>query len=152
MARAERTAAYRCDIVYLTAKEVAFDYLRDHLASSGVRDPRLLWAQAVDDEAPVGPTLPGLCLALVDEADSILLDEACTPLILSAPAGTVDEAGYRRAFFSKGEVFEMRLPSRGYYRELQPPIPVVYPGADRDARDLTPPRLGWWRCRPPALP
>jgi hypothetical protein len=33
-------------------------------------------------------------------------------------------AGYRRAFYSKGEVFEMRLPSRGYYRELQPPIPV----------------------------
>jgi hypothetical protein len=33
-------------------------------------------------------------------------------------------AGYRRAFFSKGEVFEMRLPSRGYYRQLEPPIPV----------------------------
>jgi hypothetical protein len=33
-------------------------------------------------------------------------------------------AGYRRAFYSKGEVFEMRLPSRGYYRELEPPIPV----------------------------
>jgi len=33
-------------------------------------------------------------------------------------------AGYRRSFFSKGEVFEMRLPSRGFYRELQPPIPV----------------------------
>jgi hypothetical protein len=33
-------------------------------------------------------------------------------------------AGYRRAFWSKGEVFELRLPSRGYYRELEPPIPV----------------------------
>jgi hypothetical protein len=33
-------------------------------------------------------------------------------------------AGYRRAFYSRGEVFEMRLPTRGYYRELQPPIPV----------------------------
>jgi hypothetical protein len=33
-------------------------------------------------------------------------------------------AGYRRSFWSKGEVFEMRLPSRGYYRELEPPIPV----------------------------
>ena len=33
-------------------------------------------------------------------------------------------AGYRRDFHSKGEVFEMRLPSRGYYRELEPPIPV----------------------------
>jgi hypothetical protein len=33
-------------------------------------------------------------------------------------------AGYRRSFYSRGEVFEMRLPSRGFYRELQPPIPV----------------------------
>jgi hypothetical protein len=33
-------------------------------------------------------------------------------------------SGYRRAFYSRGEVFEMRLPNRGYYRELQPPIPV----------------------------
>ena len=33
-------------------------------------------------------------------------------------------AGYRRAFWSRGEVFEMRLPTRGYYRELEPPIPV----------------------------
>ena len=33
-------------------------------------------------------------------------------------------AGYRRAFYSKGEVFEMRLPSRGFYHELEPPIPV----------------------------
>jgi hypothetical protein len=33
-------------------------------------------------------------------------------------------AGYKRDFYSKGEVFEMRLPSRGFYRELDPPIPV----------------------------
>ena len=32
--------------------------------------------------------------------------------------------GYRRAFYSRGEVFEMRLPSRGFYRELDPPMPV----------------------------
>ena len=32
--------------------------------------------------------------------------------------------GYRRAFWSRREVFEMRLPTRGYYRELEPPIPV----------------------------
>jgi hypothetical protein len=41
----------------------------------------------------------------------------------SRVVGTV-AAGYRRSFYSRGEVFEMRLPSRGFYRELQPPIPV----------------------------
>ena len=45
---------------------------------------------------------------------------AANDMVVTGPVA----AGYRRAFFSKGEVFEMRLPSRGYYRELQPPIPV----------------------------
>src|SRR5262252_6834156 len=34
------------------------------------------------------------------------------------------ELGFRRTFWSKGEVFEMRLPSRGYYYELDPPVPI----------------------------
>jgi preprotein translocase subunit SecA len=138
MARAEREAAYRCDIVYLTARELAFDYLRDHLLLSGVRDPRLLHALAISqgqpeqestdfgvlgamfdastraasldvlaapDAAPgtpfqlQGPTpvLPGLCLALIDEADSILLDEATVPLILAAAADATQTASFERA-------------------------------------------------------
>ncbi len=52
MVRAEREAAYRCDIVYLTARELAFDYLRDHLLLCGVRDPRLLRALAISQGQP----------------------------------------------------------------------------------------------------
>jgi preprotein translocase subunit SecA len=137
-ARAEREAAYRCDIVYLTARELAFDYLRDHLLLSGVRDPRLLRALAISQGQPEqestdfdalsaifdvstraasldvmaatdtvpsmqfqlqGPTpvLPGLCLALIDEADSILLDEATVPLILAAAADATLTASFERA-------------------------------------------------------
>jgi preprotein translocase subunit SecA len=138
MTRAEREAAYRCDIVYLTARELAFDYLRDHLLLSGVRDPRLLHALAISQaepgsdgtdfgalcamfdlstraagldviaapdaprstlSAPQGPApvLPGLCLALIDEADSILLDEATVPLILAAAADATQTASFVRA-------------------------------------------------------
>ncbi len=138
MARAEREAAYRSDIVYLTARELAFDYLRDHLLLSGVRDPRLLRALAISqgqpghdstdfgalgamfqtstraasldviaapDAAPStqfalqGPTpvLPGLCLALIDEADSILLDEATVPLILASAADEMQTTAFERA-------------------------------------------------------
>jgi preprotein translocase subunit SecA len=138
MVRAEREAAYRCDIVYLTARELAFDYLRDHLLLCGVRDPRLLRALAISqgepgqestdfgvlsamfdvstraasldvlaapDAAPStqlalqgpAPVLPGLCLALIDEADSILLDEATVPLILAAAADATQTASFERA-------------------------------------------------------
>jgi preprotein translocase subunit SecA len=98
MARGERAAAYRSAIVHLTARELAFDYLRDHLLLRGVRDPRLLRAMSLggEDDA-VQPVLPGLCLALIDEADSILLDEASVPLILAAPADAVEVRSYERA-------------------------------------------------------
>jgi preprotein translocase subunit SecA len=100
MTREARQAAYRCDIVVLSARELAFDYLRDHLFLSGVRDPRLLLAQSFGDEtdgAAPTPVLPGLCMAIIDEADSILLDEATVPLILAAPADAVEVQSYQRA-------------------------------------------------------
>ncbi len=81
---ATRRAAYACDVTYVTNKQLAFDYLRDRLAR---RDRRarlrarlggLLGSAASDDLL-----MRGLCFAIVDEADSVLADEARTPLILS---------------------------------------------------------------------
>ena len=66
---ADKRAAYACDITYGTNNEFGFDYLRDNLAF------RL--------EDRVQRTLP---FAIVDEVDSILIDEARTPLIISGPA------------------------------------------------------------------
>jgi preprotein translocase subunit SecA len=72
----DRALAYRCDITYGTAKQFGFDFLRDRitLRHSQERSPSLIQR--------------GLHAALVDEADSILIDEARTPLII----GTVDPA------------------------------------------------------------
>ena len=64
-----RRAAYDCDITYGTNNEYGFDYLRDNLAQPGSE-----LAQ------------PELCFAIVDEVDSILIDEARTPLIISGQA------------------------------------------------------------------
>jgi preprotein translocase subunit SecA len=110
MTRAERLQAYRSDITVVTAREVAFDYLRDHLALRGERHPQSLQVQAMraaaahDDRVPnpqrvdaFTPVLPGLCLALIDEADSILLDEATVPLLLAAPVDAVEVQTYQRA-------------------------------------------------------
>jgi preprotein translocase subunit SecA len=81
---ATRVRAYACDITYCTAKELVFDYLRDRT----VRNPRHSASQArgaaLEGGRGAPPTLlRGLCMAVVDEADSVLIDEARVPLILS---------------------------------------------------------------------
>ncbi|MDH5455243.1 MAG: preprotein translocase subunit SecA, partial [Gammaproteobacteria bacterium] len=65
----EKRAAYAADITYATNNELGFDYLRDNLAFS------------IEDK-----TQRKLNFAIVDEVDSILIDEARTPLIISGPA------------------------------------------------------------------
>ncbi len=62
----EKREAYKCDITYTTNSELGFDYLRDNMAPS------------LD-----GRVLRGLNFAVVDEADSVLVDESRTPLIIS---------------------------------------------------------------------
>ncbi len=69
MSSAERRAAYHADITYGTNNELGFDYLRDNMA----------WN--LDDCVQRGHNF-----AIVDEVDSILIDEARTPLIISGPA------------------------------------------------------------------
>ncbi|HET7365582.1 MAG TPA: prepilin peptidase [Burkholderiales bacterium] len=84
--RVERRSAYACSITYCSNKELAFDYLRDRVALAR-RASRLhlalerLRGDATREEDLV---LRGLHFAIVDEADSVFIDEARTPLILSA--------------------------------------------------------------------
>lgn len=82
-----RKAAYRCDITYCSNKEIAFDYLRDRMVLGG--KPRAIATKLtrLESEGQAQPLLlRGLQFAIVDEADSVLVDEARTPLILSAEA------------------------------------------------------------------
>lgn len=84
---AARRAAYACDVVHAPARELAFDHLRDRV-DFGRPDGSLAW-QARGEAAALErarPRLRGLCLALIDEADSVLCDEARVPLVLAAPA------------------------------------------------------------------
>jgi preprotein translocase subunit SecA len=87
-----RRAAYRSAICYGTSKEIVFDHLRDRLALGPDRGAMRLRVAALDDDAP--PLLMrGLDFVIVDEADSVLVDAARTPLILSgAQDSQVDEA------------------------------------------------------------
>jgi preprotein translocase subunit SecA len=85
--QAQRRTAYACDIAYCTAKELTFDYLRDRLVRRRVQSELHERVRRMEggDVAPAPLLLRGLCMAIVDEADSILIDEARTPLILSQP-------------------------------------------------------------------
>lgn len=80
MGTAERRKAYQADIVYLTNQQLAFDYLRDRLAAPASTG-RL--AMKYGEGGMADLCLRGLCFAILDEADSVLIDEARTPLILS---------------------------------------------------------------------
>ena len=80
-----RRKAYACDITYCTNKQVAFDYLRDRLTMGRHASRRQLEIERLHtDNARIDRLLlRGLCFAIVDEADSVLIDEARTPLIIS---------------------------------------------------------------------
>lgn len=89
LSRAERHRLYSQDIVYCSNKELTFDYLRDRTAlgeraSVMHRAVARLAGRPQDLAATV---LRGLCFAIVDEADGVFVDEARTPLILSAGQG-----------------------------------------------------------------
>lgn len=84
---AERAKRYAADIVYTTSRELVADFLRDRLRYGAVRagERRLLRAWLGAAGTPAGVVLRGLHTVLVDEADHLLIDEAVTPLIISAP-------------------------------------------------------------------
>ncbi|OHC62054.1 MAG: hypothetical protein A2045_04080 [Rhodocyclales bacterium GWA2_65_20] len=88
----ERRAAHRCDITYSTARELVFDYLRDGISRS--RDPLQQRVSRFSGVAGAPLLLRGLCMAIIDEADSILIDEARVPFILSRSTGNEQESGY----------------------------------------------------------
>ncbi|MFH1443949.1 MAG: preprotein translocase subunit SecA [Candidatus Peregrinibacteria bacterium] len=84
----ERKAAYACDVTYGTNNEFGFDYLRDNMVTSLHRQVQR-----------------GLHYAIVDEVDSILIDEARTPLIISQPAGESTDK-YRQYSLLVGQLVE----------------------------------------------
>ncbi|MDR7465539.1 MAG: preprotein translocase subunit SecA, partial [Armatimonadota bacterium] len=121
-----RRAAYACDITYCTNKEVAFDYLKDRLVL-GRRSTRVhlqlerLYAEGARSQRLL---LRGLHYAIVDEADSVLVDEAKTPLIISGAGGdSLEREVYRAA---------LRLAA-----DLQADREYVIEGRERSVR-LTP--------------
>ena len=72
--RAQKQKAYGCDVTYVTNSEVAFDYLRDNMVKH-----------------PESRVLRGLASCIIDEVDSVLIDEAKTPLIIAGEGTSVSK-------------------------------------------------------------
>ncbi|MBR1608845.1 MAG: preprotein translocase subunit SecA, partial [Kiritimatiellae bacterium] len=98
MTPAQRREQYACDITYGTNSEFGFDYLRDNGMAQDVREQ----------------VQRGHAFAIVDEVDSILIDEARTPLIISGPAEY----------------------SSNQYRELQPQVEKLYRRQEKQVSGL----------------
>ncbi len=117
-----RRAAYACDVTYCTNKDLVFDYLRDRVAireQGGVR----LRVSRVAGRSEAKLLHRGLHFAIVDEADSVLVDEARTPLILSQRS----QDGREEALHAEA----LRLA-----RELQPGTHFRARARDRDVELL----------------
>ena len=107
MRPAERREAYACDVTYGTNNELGFDYLRDNMADS------------IEDCVQRGHNF-----AVVDEVDSILIDEARTPLIISGP--TQDEVKWYAEFATIART--MRIDEDYEVDEKKRTISVLEPG------------------------
>ena len=94
----DRLRLYRNDVVYVTSKELVADFLRDQIMLGERRSSSSTVIGMLGGQVTRPVTVPGLFKAVVDEADSLLIDEAVTPLIISnSPEGNANEPLYREA-------------------------------------------------------
>jgi len=110
----ERRKAYAADITYCTNKEVTADFLRDRLALGRLRGlPSALLAKIAEGSGSGTDRVVqrGLHYAIVDEADSVLIDEAVTPLIISGEAPNLEQV---EAFRQAAVLSDKLDPERDY--------------------------------------
>ena len=94
----DRFKAYRGGVVYCTSKELVADFLRDQILLGEQRSSTSTAVGLLSGQRQRPCLVPGLFRCIVDEADSLLIDEAVTPLIISnSPDGNANEPLYREA-------------------------------------------------------
>lgn len=150
---AARRTVYAADIVYATAHDLAFDFLRDRQAAAGngeLEDVALALAAGAATPRPA-QLMRGLCLALLDEADSILLDEAEMPLVLSRPLPHSANPAARHAFLWQALALSRRLAPGDYTLDADSRRALLTPGGEDRLAALAAPLGGhaavWQRPR-----
>ncbi|MEE8530591.1 MAG: preprotein translocase subunit SecA [Hyphomicrobium sp.] len=127
----ERRASYACDVTYCSNKEIAFDYLRDRIAIGRSTDNLRLKLERLygKDRRSDRVVMRGLHFAIVDEADSVLVDEARTPLIISSKTEPGDEQRWAEEAMGMANALEPKLDYRVLADERQ--IELTEAGKER---------------------
>jgi preprotein translocase subunit SecA len=142
----DRAAGHAADVTYTTSKELLADFLRDRLRL-GSRQRATQWTVRLlsdpQDSVREGVVMRGLHTAIVDEADSVLIDEAVTPLIIAGSSGR-DES---RAAFERAWRFAAAMESGVEYRrdERYRDVEILPAGVGR-IKSLAERMPGPWRA------
>ena len=114
----ERKEGYAQDVTYITSKELLADFLRDRLQLGALHVParRLIRQMLSQGSLAKGLVMRGLHTAIVDEADSVLIDEAVTPLIIST---TRENALLKEAAMTSNRIALALLPDVHYQRNIR---------------------------------
>lgn len=119
MAPADRREAYLADITYCTNKEVTADFLRDRLTLGSFKGfSSALLSEIIGGTGRLTGRLVqrGLSCAIVDEADSVLIDEAVTPLIISGDAPNPEQT---ESFCQAAEIASQMNPESDYHVDFR---------------------------------
>ena len=149
-----RHQAYRQPIVYTTQKELVADWLRDQLRLKRIADPvSTRWLIDANAAKNIGnkqprPTqilVPGLHIAIVDEADAVLIDEAVTPLIIAQPRGEDAQAQlYQRA---REFAQQLEAPEHFNTEQVKRTAKLTPAGRDKITSLLKSDEHGIWRAK-----
>ncbi|MBF0184827.1 MAG: preprotein translocase subunit SecA [Magnetococcales bacterium] len=136
----EKKREYSADIVYCTNKMLVFDYLRDRITLGDRLHPLAMAMDKLTGQAADKVLLRGLQFAIVDEADSIFIDEARTPLILASQRqNQVVEAFYRQAIELAKQLVQ------GVDFEIIARVPRLTRDGQRHLLQMTASLSGLWR-------
>jgi len=141
MTEKDRRLAYSRSVTYVTAKELVFDYLRDGLRLGRRRSDLARRAHALEGKA-APPMLRGLCMAVIDEADSLLIDEAQMPLILSRQENDTASRGFHWQAMMLAERLSADI---DFEQETEFSKPVLTEVGRHRLADLSAPLGGRWQ-------
>lgn len=151
--RGKRSIEYSADVVYVTPKELLADYMRDQVASVEGQSPEneafrdWLGTHMSDRPKSDFALVRGLHSAIIDEADSVLVDEAVTPLILSA---TRSSRGLREAVEVVSHIASNLKPQIDYYALQHTQSIELLSGAIETLECAAATLPSVWRPAPPA--
>lgn len=144
MEQSDRKIAYGCDIAYCSNKQLAFDYLRDRLVFGKQVSKTQLQIESFDNRNSKIDRLllRGLCYAIVDEADSVLIDESRTPLIISREG---NDCGLREIAYQAIEISKQLQENDDYKIDIKNRLIEISEAGKNHIRELVEPYGGLWK-------